>query len=162
VKRSHDPQEDQHTVTQSSSRVAIEVGNPNAPSFVYIRVPLYLPHMSGNRLKQCLIFGDGIKSPDHVQSEDLDEIDNERDSITSEEKQKPSAYVQVFESMSTYFFEKRTYAMYCQIWSELFWSASQIYFPWKKSGYWSILRICVVSLSLLLYSLLLLCYISTR
>jgi hypothetical protein len=64
--------------------------------------------MSYNRLKQCLIFGDGTKPPDYAQIEDLnlDEFDHNGDFIPSEEKQTPSAYVQVFESMSTYLFEK--------------------------------------------------------
>src|SRR5258705_9320558 len=116
-------------------------------SFLRIHPSIYLLHMSSNRLKQCLIFGDGIKSPDSDQiEEDLYEFDNERDFTSSEEKQTPSAYVQVFESMSTYPFKEGTYAACGQLWSELFWSASQIYFLWKKLEYWTISKICAVSL----------------
>jgi hypothetical protein len=58
--------------------------------------------MSTKRLKQCLIFGGGIKSPNNDQiGEHLDDFDKTRDFTPSEEKSTPSAYVQVFESMST-------------------------------------------------------------
>jgi hypothetical protein len=67
--------------------------------------------MSDKKLKQCLIFGGGTKTPDYDQIEEqLDELDKKRDVIPSEEKEIASAYVQVFESMSIYLFEEGTYA----------------------------------------------------
>ena len=69
--------------------------------------------MSGKRLKQCLIFGGGIKPTNNEQIEEhLDDFDKTRDFTPSEENQIPSAYVQVFESMSTNLFEEVIYAEY--------------------------------------------------
>ena len=57
--------------------------------------------MSEKKLKQCLIFGGGTTTLNNDQIEEqLDEIDNSRqDHASPERKERPSAYVQVFESM---------------------------------------------------------------
>ena len=59
--------------------------------------------MSEKNLKQCLIFGGETKTLNNDQIEEqLDEIDNSnQDLAPSERKERPSPYVQVFESMST-------------------------------------------------------------
>jgi hypothetical protein len=69
--------------------------------------------MSGKILKQCLIFGGEIKSPDsHQIEEQLDEFDEKRDFMQSEANQRPSAYVQVFESKSAHLFGEGIYTKY--------------------------------------------------